>query len=137
VNPDDIAEGGFQATVRAAQECGTLLAIEDSSTLEFLHSVAGELGDLGGPANSKSRGFWVHSTLLVDAATARTIGLIDQQRWTRTSERIGQGRSRKHLPREEVESEKWSFSSKCTTDRLGEKMPDVISVCDREADYYA
>lgn len=137
VNPDDIAEGGFQATVRAAQECGTLLAIEDSSTLEFLHSVAGELGDLGGPANSKSRGFWVHSTLLVDAATARTIGLIDQQRWTRTSERIGQGRSRKHLPREEIESEKWSFSSKCTTDRLGEKMPDVISVCDREADYYA
>jgi len=137
VNPDDIAEGGFQATVRAAQECGTLLAIEDSSTLEFLHSVAGDLGDLGGPANAKSRGFWVHSTLLVDAASARTIGLIDQQRWTRQGERIGKGRSRKHLPREEIESEKWAFSSKCTTDRLGAKMNDVISVCDREADYYS
>lgn len=137
VNPDDIAEGGFQATVRAAQDCGTLLAIEDTSTLEFLHSVVGELGDIGGPANAKARGFWVHSTLLVDAANARTVGLIDQQWWTRQRERIGRGRSRKHLPREEIESEKWAFSSQCTTDRLGEKMSDVISVCDREADYFA
>jgi transposase len=45
------------------------------------HAVAEELGDIGGPAGSRSRGFLVHSVLLVDAQSERTVGLIEQQRW--------------------------------------------------------
>ena len=42
-----IAEGGFAATVAAAEECETLLAVEDTTTLSYKHSAVDELGDLG------------------------------------------------------------------------------------------
>lgn len=135
VDPDAIAEGGFQAAVEAAREALILLAIEDSTTLGFEHSAAEDLGDLGGPDRAKRKGFWVHSALLVDAEAERTIGLVHQQRWIRDPDkRRGSRVFRK--PTDAKESEKWQLASECMADRMGPQMSRVISVCDREADIY-
>lgn len=136
VEPDAIAEAGFQATALAVHDAQLLLAIEDSTTLSYKHSIRSELGDIGGPKNSNARGIWAHSVLLLDADTERTMGLIDQQRWIRDDEERGKRNTRKQRPYEEKESFKWQQSSESIEHRLGAQMTKVVSVCDREADVY-
>ena len=97
VEPDAIAEAGFQATALAVHDAQLLLAIEDSTTLSYKHSIRSELGDIGGPKNSNARGIWAHSVLLLDADTERTMGLIDQQRWIRDDGERGKRNTRKQL----------------------------------------
>ena len=82
VHPDAIAESGFAATARLAVSVTTLLAIQDTTSLSYTHQAAEHLGDMGGPANATTRGFFVHSSLLVDAGTGATVGLIEQDYWT-------------------------------------------------------
>lgn len=78
VDPEAIAEAGFQATARASEDSEPiLLALEDSTTLGYKHSARSELGDLGGSEDSRIKGFWAHSVILLDAETERTFGLID------------------------------------------------------------
>ena len=136
VEPEAIAESGFQATVHAAKDSELLLALEDSTTLGYKHSVRFELGDLGGPEDSKTKGIWAHSVMLLDAQTERTVGLIDQQRWIRDDEDRGKKHQRKQRPYEEKESFKWQQSSENVERRLGDQMTKTISVCDREADIF-
>ncbi|MBO9497436.1 IS4 family transposase, partial [Thalassotalea sp. G20_0] len=136
VEPDAIAEAGFQATVIAANNSRLILAIEDSTTLSYKHSARSELGDIGGPKNSISKGLWAHSVMLLDADSERTIGLIDQQRWIRDDEERGKKHQRKQRPYEEKESFKWQRSAENIEHRLGDQIAKVISVCDREADIY-
>lgn len=136
VKPEAIAEAGFQAAALAAKDSERLLAIEDSTTLGYKHSVCSELGDLGGPKGSKTKGFWAHSVMLLDAETERTVGLIDQQRWKRDDDQRGKKHQRKQRPYEEKESFKWQQSSENIEHRLGDQMAKTISVCDREADIF-
>lgn len=136
VAPEAIAEGGFAASAEAARGCAELLAVEDTTTLSYRHGVAPELGDLGGHAGSTKRGFWVHSVLLLDAASERTVGLIEQRRWCRASAARGQRRRRRERAYENKESIKWQRASEAMARRLGETLARVISVCDREADVY-
>lgn len=136
VEPDAIVEAGFRATALAAKDAQLILAVEDSTTLSYKHSVRTELGDIGGPENSVSKGIWAHSVMLLDADTERTIGLIDQQRWIRNDEDRGKKHVRKKRPYEEKESFKWQQSSENIGRRMGAQMAKIISVCDREADVY-
>jgi hypothetical protein len=134
VEASAIAAGGFEATVRAARECGTLLAVEDTTVLSYEHEAAEALGDLGGPASSEKRGYHVHSVLLLEAETGRTLGLVEQRLWCR--EGRGSRHQRRERPYEEKESSKWGRASASMRERLVEVMPRVVSVCDREADVY-
>ena len=136
VTPEAIAEGGFAATGEAAAQYETLLAVEDTTTLSYEHAVVAELGDLGGDERSAKRGFFVHSVLLLDAESGRTVGLIEQERWKRESAARGQRHQRRQRAYEDKESIKWQRASERVTKRLGETMGRVISVCDREADVY-
>ena len=136
VEPETIAESGFQATAHAAKDSELLLALEDSTTLGYKHSVRSKLGDLGGPENSKTKGIWAHSVMLLDAETEQTVGLIDQQRWIRDDEDRGKKHQRKQRPYEEKESFKWQQSSENLERRLSDQMAKTISVCDREADIF-
>jgi hypothetical protein len=135
VAADAITEGGFQATVEAAFGSPTILALEDSTTLTFRHSVAVALGSIGGATEPKVAGFCVHSVLLVDADAESTIGLVHQHRWTRDPSAL-RGSKIWRRPTGPKESEKWELASACTADRMGSLMPRVISVCDREADIF-
>jgi hypothetical protein len=136
VEPEAMAEGGFEATARAALGCEELLALEDTTTLGYAHSAAAELGDLGGREDSVRRGFLVHSVLLVDALSARTVGLVEQRRWCRASSARGQRHRRAQRAYQDKESAKWERASERVAARLGATMARVISVCDRESDVY-
>lgn len=137
VEADGITEAGCATTARAVRRCETVLAIEDTTTLSYWHAVAEELGDLGGRETSRRRGYFVHSTVAVDAETGGTVGLLDQRYWLRETSQRGQRHERKQRPYESKESFKWQQ----TAERLRllfahEEMQKLISVCDREADVY-
>ncbi|ENM4022745.1 IS4 family transposase, partial [Vibrio cholerae] len=68
--------------------------------------------------------------------TQTVVGLIEQQRWTRDIEKRGQRNQHATRPYREKESYKWEQASRHVAERLGEKIADVISVCDREADLF-
>lgn len=129
IKPEALEEAPFQYNAALCTGLTEVLAIQDTTALAYRHSVAAELGDLGG-----GRGFLVHSTLAVDAETQNVIGLLDQQRWIRSDDRP-RGRERKKLPYEERESYKWEVASQRLAQRL-DSMDHVIQVCDREADIY-
>ena len=95
VDPEAIAEAGFQATVHASEDSELILALEDSTTLDYKNSARSELGDLGGPEHSNTKGFWAHSVMLLDAETERPLGLIDQQCWIRDDSERGKKHKRR------------------------------------------
>lgn len=139
VEPKDIAEAGFAATVKLIKKLKpkVLLAPEDSTFLSYQHDVD-DLGDVGGPISSTTRGICVHSALLVDAETGRTLGLAAQDRWVRNPDEYGKKHKRGVLPYEEKESFKWQRTAEQMRERLGpELMARVIAVCDRESDVFA
>lgn len=135
VSPEAIADAGFSSTANAAQAHELLLALEDTTTINFSHTTAyDELGNTS--TSQKTRGLLAHSVLLYAPATARVVGLIDQQRWTRETATYGKKHLRKQRPYEEKESFKWQQASDLMAQRLGDTQARVISVCDREADIW-
>ncbi|EKF9401207.1 IS4 family transposase, partial [Vibrio cholerae] len=85
---------------------------------------------------NRNRAMFIHSTLLFAPETQVVVGLIEQQRWTRDIEKRGQGHQYATRPYKEKESYKWEQASRHVAERLGDKISDVISVCDREADLF-
>lgn len=137
VAPEAIGAAGVEATSKKAACLERLLCIEDTSTLSYSHESASDLGDLGGPADSSARGFFVHSALLVDAQTSETVGLISQHYWMRDVEQRGKRHDRKQRDYQDKESFKWQQSSERVRARLGEAtMARTTSVGDREGDVY-
>lgn len=139
VSSEAIGRAGFEAIANQVRTSGgkTVLAIEDTTTLSYVHKVAEELGDLGGPEGSHPRGYFVHSCLAIDAESGVTIGLLDQEYWMRPVEKRGQRHTRRSRKYEDKESFKWQRSSERLRERLGsEAMSSIVSVCDREADVY-
>lgn len=134
VDPQAIAESGFAHAAALSGEAEVVLAIQDSTTLGYDHSVRKELGDLGGKAKSRKQGFWVHSTLALDAASGAVFGLVDQEWWVRRGPRKPRGANKKRSY-ETKESFKWQGA----TQRLAARLPSmakVVTVCDREADVH-
>jgi hypothetical protein len=131
-----LLEGGFQATVRAAAACARLLEIQDTTTLSYRHAVRQGLGELGGPERRAGSGLWVHSSLLVDAESEQTVGLVEQDCWSRPAAQRGQRRRRKGRAYQDKESYKWQRASARMAARLGAALARVITVCDREADVF-
>jgi hypothetical protein len=137
VKPERIAEVGFRASVERAKGGQDILAIEDTTTLGYTHAVAEELGDLGGPEGSATRGFHVHSVLLVTRDSGATLGLVEQRYWMREDASRGKRHQRKQRDYKDKESFKWQASSEALRVRFGaDGMKQVVSVCDREADVY-
>ena len=124
VSPEVIRCSGFDYTATQAQLYSEILAVDDTTSLSYKHQVASELGKLGS-VKDKARGWWVHSTLLLDGFTTKTIGLIHQDWWCRPDN---------PEDADEKESGKWADASHFCRERLGDTMSRVISVCDREAD---
>lgn len=135
VSSQAIAEGGYAATAQRARELERLLAVEDTTSLNFSHGVGEELGYIG-PPKQKKRGIQVHSVLLLNGETRETLGLIEQHRWNRQASRLKDKNQRARQPYEKKESYKWQRSSEAVCERLGETMSRTISVCDRESDVY-
>ncbi|MDQ7051149.1 MAG: IS4 family transposase [Enterobacterales bacterium] len=131
----DIAEGGFQATATLAKKGMRLLALEDTTSLNFSHGVSEGLGYIG-PPSQKKKGIQVHSIVLVNAQSKETLGLIEQTRWHRKASVHAKKNQRLAEDYTDKESFKWQRSSEKMAARLGDDMRQVISVCDRESDIY-
>src|SRR3990172_2881450 len=136
VQAQALMAGGFLTTVCAAAACARLLEIQDTTTLSYRHAVRQGLGELGGPERCAGTGLWVHSSLLVDADSEQTVGLVEQDYWSRPAAQRGKRQRRKERAYPDKESYKWKRASERVAARLGATMARVITVCDREADVF-
>ena len=124
-----------QRTAERAQEHRVLLAVQDTSVLDFTtHSKTSGLGITG--STEHALGMFLHSTLAVTTEGA-ALGLVDAQTWTRSPESRGQAQRREQRPLAEKESSKWLKSFRATAE-WAQAFPEaqVVSVADREGDLY-
>jgi hypothetical protein len=135
VTMQSVLQGHYAATARRAQKEKVILAVQDTTDLNYsLHPKT----ELMGPICDKEGmiGMLVHDTMAY-TTQGTALGLIDVQCWTRDPD-IRRGElERYELPIEQKESYKWLASWKAAV-RLQEQCPEstVISVGDREADIY-
>ncbi|MAI63283.1 MAG: IS4 family transposase [Alteromonas sp.] len=135
VDATSIAETGFNVTAVQAAQHKTLLALEDTTTISYSHkSIRNELGHVN--QGNRCRGMLAHSVLLFAPESQEIVGLIEQSRWTRDITTRGKRAKHASTPYTEKEGYKWESASINMSARLGAKIDDVISVCDREADIY-
>jgi len=135
VSIHSVLEGHYQATARRAQKEKVILAVQDTTELNYsLHPKT----ELLGPICDKKGviGMLVHDTMAY-TAQGTALGLIDVQCWTRNPEDQRADQERYELPIEQKESYKWLASWKAAV-RLQEQCPQstVISMGDREADIH-
>lgn len=135
VTMQSVLQGHYGATTRRAQKEKVILAVQDTTGLDYsLHPKT----ELLGPICDKKGmiGMLVHETMAYNEQ-GTALGLIDVQCWTREPD-IQRGQlERYELPIEQKESYKWLASWKAAV-ALQEQCPEstVISVGDREADIY-
>jgi hypothetical protein len=132
VTPEAMRAAHRAKTVERAQPERTLLAIQDTTTLNFnSHPKTQGLGPIDA---HKTQGLQVHSVLAVSAGGV-PLGLLHQQVWARDPGQTGKKHKRKQVPIEEKESYRWLQSLTATQQAVPAGTP-IITVADREADIY-
>lgn len=133
---DALLEAHYQATHQRVRKEKLVLAVQDTTGLNYsAHPATEDLGMIGSEEDGPL-GLWLHSTLALNPE-GTPLGLLDVQCWARDSAVFGKRHRRKELPIEEKESAKWlrSFRRVAEVQRLtpGTRL---VSVGDREADVY-
>ncbi len=96
VSAEAIREGGLRWSAPQASSCpGVLLAVEDTTSVSYAHAAAAGLGTTGSRREAKHRGYLVHSILLLESVSERTIGLLEQRHWSRDAATYGKQHARK------------------------------------------
>jgi len=132
----DLLHSHYEATARRAAAQPVVLAVQDSSSLNYTaHPATTGLGPLN-TRQDAAVGLWLHDTLVFTPAGV-PLGLLDVQLWARDPERQGQRATRHARALEDKESRKWLTSHQAAS-RLQAQCPQtqVVSVGDREADLY-
>lgn len=135
VNLNTLLAGHYQATrLRAAKE-RVILAVQDTTELNYSAHPATEML---GPLTDKPRvvGLLLHETIAYNLE-GTPLGLLDTQCWARDPDEPGKRKQRYELPIAAKESSKWLVSHAAAS-RLQEQCPGnlIVSVGDREADIY-
>jgi len=132
VPTEAISAGVGQATVARCPAGDVLLAVQDSSNIDYgKHAATQGLGPL---QHANLRGVVLHTTLAVTPAGV-PLGLLDQQLWTRDVATMGKTAQRAEIPIEGKESAKWLRSLRRVQQRVDGRCP-LVTVADREADVY-
>jgi hypothetical protein len=131
-----LLEPHYQATQQRLSEEKIILAVQDSTSLNYTaHPATDDLGPLSTRVDG-SMGLWLHNTMAF-SVEGTPLGLLDVQCWARDAQEFGKHHQRKQRPIEQKESYKWlkSFQQVATAQRSS---PDtrLVSVGDREADIY-
>jgi hypothetical protein len=128
--------GHYASTVERMQEHLVVLAVQDTTSLNY----SGHLDTEGlGPVGTRkdgAQGLLLHDTLAFTPQGV-PLGLLDAQLWARSTEEFGKRTQRTRLPIEQKESHKWlrSFTAAAAAQReLAHTQ--VVSIGDREADIY-
>jgi Transposase DNA-binding/Transposase DDE domain len=88
---------------------------------------------IGVTGNNEDLGFFIHASLVLDAATETALGFSDIQLWHREEDR--EQRDYKNLPIEEKESYKWIKACQESKKHLS-KAASITFIQDREGDIY-
>jgi hypothetical protein len=132
VTPEAIRAAHRAKTVERVQQERTLLAIQDTTTLNLnSHPKTQGLGPIDA---HKTQGLQVHSVLAVSSQGV-PLGLLHQQVWARDAQPRGNKQKRKQVPIEEKESYRW-LQSLTATGQAVASGTHIITVADREADIY-
>lgn len=133
---EKILKPHYESTVRRVREHRVVLAVQDTTTLNYSKHPATEgLGTIGSTLD-KSVGLILHNTMAV-SQEGTPLGLLDVQCWVRNKEDFGKKCRRHELPIEQKESYKWlkSFHAVEGAQKDCENSM-IVSVGDREADIY-
>lgn len=135
VTMNSLLEPHYEATARRCRQEAVVLAVQDSTSLNYsAHPATQDLGPLNTRAD-RSIGLWMHDTLAVTPAGV-PLGLIDVQCWARDGTFQGKA-TRYQRAIGDKESSKW-LTSYAAANALQKRLPTtrVVSVGDREADLY-
>jgi len=134
VTEHQILEPHFQATQKRAEDHVTVLAVQDTTQLDFTHHPA--TTGLGMMQDPDHHGLFYHPTLLLTPERV-PLGIMHHQIWTRPVSEFGKRHRRRQRPLEEKESQKWLHSLAASA-QLQKELPQItlVNVADREADIY-
>lgn len=133
---EGILEPHYQATVARMSREAVILAVQDTTSLNYTaHPATENLGPIG-YRRDRGRGLILHDTMAFNRE-GTPLGLLDVQCWARDGADFGKKKRRHSLPIEEKESYKWLVSFRKVAEAQ-KQCPQsmVVSVGDREADIY-
>lgn len=133
---ETILEPHYQATVARMSREAVILAVQDTTTLNYsAHPATENLGPIG-YSKDRGMGLLLHDTMAFNRE-GTPLGLLDVQCWARDGGDFGKKKRRHSLPIEEKESYKWLVSFRKVAEAQ-KQCPQsmVVSVGDREADVY-
>lgn len=126
----------IESTVERIKTKPVVLAVQDTTTLNYTsHQALEGSGPIGKPEKG-SMGLVMHDTMAF-TPDGTPLGLVDVQCWARDPEDVGKKHRRKQLPIEQKESMKWIKSYRAVAE-IQKFCPEtmLVSVGDREADIY-
>jgi hypothetical protein len=134
IDADGLLEAHRQSTLKRMKGLEVVLAIQDTTTLNFTTQRAKQgLGAIG-TKKSQNMGFFCHETLMVDTEGI-ALGVFDVQSYIRAQEPLKKQRGGQAMQRE---SRRWLKSLE-SCQRAAQSCggaPQIVSVADREADFY-
>ncbi len=133
---DILLQPHYRATEARLQEEAVVLAVQDTTSLNYTaHAATEGIGPIGSQANGP-QGLHLHSTLAF-STQGTPLGFLDVQCWARDAADFGKKAKRHRVPIEEKESFKWLKSFRAVAAAQA-RCPHttLVSVGDREADLY-
>ncbi len=141
VNPAAIFEKHATQSLKRMADHQRVFILQDTTCINFGNRPeVSELGSVVGRYGNKKYGFYLHVGLAVSEA-GEALGLVHSKLWCRRRMNDPDRRLKRQLPEQEKESAKWKDTSEGIemgwSDLPAEKgstLPEIIHVCDREAD---
>jgi len=116
-------------------ECDLVLAIQDTSSLNYTHLKQTDLGPIGDSTHS-AKGLLMHTTYAV-SGDGLPLGILDQELWSRKNRTGKRAKKGKNIPLKDKESNKWFKSlQRVASLTEGLRRSKILHVMDREGDIY-
>ena len=132
IKPSMIRQGHIDATVERMAKYQVVLAIQDTTELNYSSHKA--LSGTGYLDSKYAKGLKVHSVLTA-STEGIPLGIIEQEVWSRKEEELGKAEQRKQKPTTQKESQRW-LDSLIKTESIIPSHLQVVTIADREADFY-
>jgi hypothetical protein len=135
VTMDVVLTPHVESTIERIKEHSTVLAPQDTTTLNYTHPSTEGLGPTG-VHDDRSVGMLLHETLAFTTSGV-PLGIVDAQCWVRDAQDRSKAQRRKEVPVEDKESFKWIHSYRKLRE-IQKLCPQtmLVSIGDREADVF-
>jgi Transposase DNA-binding/Transposase Tn5 dimerisation domain len=136
VSAQKILAAHYQASVDRMQSQSVVLAVQDTTSLNYsTHGQTEGLGPIGNKAD-KTLGMLLHTTLAL-SPDGLALGIVQAQMWRRSAAAFGQNHKRNQRPVEQKESHRWLKSFQACV-QMAKALPrsQVVNIADREGDLY-